>query len=343
MSTNPKIYVAGHRGLVGSAIVRMLERRGFNNIVTRPHKELDLIDQRAVAGFFADEKPEYVFLAAAKVGGILANSTRGAEFIYENLMIQTNILHQSMVHPVKRLVFLGSSCIYPKMAAQPIKEEALLTGALEPTNSPYAVAKIAGIEMCRAYNEQYGTSFVPVMPTNLYGPDDNFDLQTSHVLPAMIRKFHLGKLAMAGDWEGIETDEKRMGTIPSSIKDDIGYTHRDSSSCQITLWGTGSPRREFLHVDDMAEATGFAMFDTDATDLLNIGTGIDMTIRETAALVADTVGYAGDIAWDHALPDGTPRKVLDVNRITGLGWSHKIDLKQGLKQTYRSYLHAFSG
>ncbi|BDQ35466.1 GDP-L-fucose synthase family protein [Pseudodesulfovibrio portus] len=340
MNANPKIYVAGHKGLVGSAIVRMLEGRGLTNIVTRSHKDLDLIDQGAVADFFATEKPEYVFLAAAKVGGIMANVTYGAEFIYENLMIQTNTMHQSMLHDVKRLVFLGSSCIYPKMATQPIKEESLLTGPLEPTNSPYAVAKIAGIEMCWAYNAQYGTSFAPVMPTNLYGPRDNFDLQTSHVLPAMIRKFHLGKLAMAGDWDKIEADEERMGKIPNSIKDEIGYTKRDHSSCRVTLWGTGSPSREFLHVDDMARATGFVMFDTDTTELVNIGTGEEMTILDTATLIANIVGYSGDIIWDRDKPDGTARKVLDVRKINKMGWKHQIYLRQGLEKTYRSYLEA---
>lgn len=338
VNTNPKVYVAGHQGLVGSAIVRALESRGLTNIVTRSHGELNLIDPRAVVDFLAVEKPDYVFLAAAKVGGILANATHGGEFIYENLMIQTNVLHESMRQGVRRLVFLGSSCIYPRMAPQPIKEESLLSGPLEPTNSPYAVAKIAGIEMCHAYNKQYGTSFVPVMPTNLYGPNDNFDLETSHVLPALIRKFHLGKLAMAGDWAGIEADEKRMGPIPDDIKRDLGHAQRDAASCVVTLWGTGSPYREFLHVDDMAEASAFVMFDTNTTELVNIGTGEEQTIRETADMVAGIVGYTGKIVWDSGKPDGTPRKVLDVDRIARLGWKLKIDLRNGVKRTYQSYL-----
>ena len=272
MDKNVKIYVAGHRGLVGSAIVRQLEAKGYTNIITRSHAELDLVNQQSVADFFEVEKPEYVFLAAAKVGGIMANSTYRGEFIYLNLMIQNNVMHQSMVHGVKRLVFLGSSCIYPKMAPQPIKEEYLMTGPLEPTNSPYAVAKIAGIEMCHAYNDQYGTSFVPVMPTNLYGPGDNFDLEKSHVLPALMRKFHLGKLAMAGDWAGIDADQERWGVIPNDIKTSIGYDMKHSDQCKVLLWGTGTPYREFLYVDDMADACVFVMFDSNTTELLNIGT-----------------------------------------------------------------------
>lgn len=332
-----KIYVAGHRGLVGSAIVRQLKAKGFSNILTRTHAELDLVNQEAVADFFEAEKPEYVFLAAAKVGGILANSTYRGEFIYLNLMIQNNVMHQSMVHDVKRLLFLGSSCIYPKMAPQPIKEEYLMTGPLEPTNSPYGVAKIAGIEMCHAYNDQYRTSFVPVMPTNLYGPGDNFDLEKSHVLPALMRKFHLGKLAMAGDWDGIEADEKKWGRVPEDIKQSIGYDRKDSGGCKVVLWGTGSPFREFLYVDDMADACVHVLFDTDTTDLLNIGTGVDLTIRHVAKHVAKIVGYEGKVVWDDTKPDGTPRKVLDVGKVRSTGWQPKVSLKDGLMTMYEYY------
>lgn len=337
VNKDAKIYVAGHRGLVGSAIVRQLEAKGYTNIVVRTHAELDLVNQQAVADFFEAEKPEYVFLAAAKVGGIMANSTYRGEFIYLNLMIQNNIMHQSMVHGVKRLVFLGSSCIYPKLAPQPIKEEYLMTGPLEPTNSPYAVAKIAGIEMCHAYNEQHGTSFVPVMPTNLYGPGDNFDLEKSHVLPALMRKFHLGKLAMAGDWEGIEADESCFGRIPDDIRQTIGYDRKDSTSCKVVLWGTGTPFREFLFVDDMADACIYVMFETNSTALLNIGTGEDLSIREAAEMVANVVGYKGDIVWDSSKPDGTPRKVLDVSSILSLGWKSTVLFQSGLETVYKAY------
>lgn len=333
-----KIYVAGHRGLVGSAIVRQLEAQGYTNILTRTHAELDLVNQKAVADFFEAEKPEYVFLAAAKVGGIMANDIYRGEFIYLNLMIQTNVIHQSMVHGVKRLVFLGSSCIYPKMASQPIKEEYLMTGPLEPTNSPYAVAKIAGIEMCHAYNEQYNTSFVPVMPTNLYGPKDNFNLETSHVLPALMRKFHLGKLALNGDWEGIKADEQRWGTIPEEIKKGIGFDCKDTGKRQVVLWGSGSPSREFLYVDDMARACVFVMFEIYSNELLNIGTGEEVTIRAAAELVASVVGYEGEVMWDDSKPDGTPRKVLDVSRITSLGWESKVSFLNGIKNAYQWYL-----
>lgn len=337
MRKQASIYVAGHRGLVGSAIVRQLTRKGYANVITRTRAELDLLNQQAVLEFFAAEKPEYVFLAAAKVGGILANATYRGEFIYQNLTIQNNVLHQSMVHGVKRLVFLGSSCIYPKMAPQPIREDALLTGPLEPTNSSYAVAKIAGIEMCRAYNTQYGTSFVPVMPTNSYGPGDNFDLETSHVLPALIRKFHLGKLAMAGDWEAVDADERTWGTIPEDIKQSIGYDIKDAADCKVVLWGTGSAFREFLHVDDMADACVFVMFETDATSLLNIGSGEDCSLRELAALVAEVVGYRGKFVWDRSKPDGTPKKMLDVNKLSALGWNWRVPLRTGVAAAYESY------
>jgi GDP-L-fucose synthase len=337
MNSDAKIYVAGHRGLVGGAIVRRLESLGYTTLVTRTHAELDLVNQQAVADFFATEKPEYVFLAAAKVGGIMANSRYRGEFIYLNLMIQNNIMHQSMLHGVKRLVFLGSSCIYPKMAPQPIKEESLLTGPLEPTNSPYAVAKIAGIEMCRAYNEQYKTSFVPVMPTNLYGVGDNFSLETSHVLPALVRKFHLGKLALQGDWDGIQADERKWGPIPDDIKRAIGFDRRDGSACKVVLWGTGNPLREFLYVDDMAAACVHVMSETDTTELINIGTGKDMTIRAAAELVAKVVGYDGDVVWDDTKPDGTPRKVLDVSRLASEGWRYSIEFEDGVRRLYAAY------
>ncbi|KAF0207686.1 MAG: GDP-L-fucose synthase [Actinomycetota bacterium] len=299
------IYVAGHRGLVGGAIVRRLEREGFTNIVTRTHAELDLTDQAAVYAFFEDTRPAYVFLAAAKVGGILANSTRPAEFIRENLLIQTNLIDAAYHSGVSKLLFLGSSCIYPKMAPQPLKEEYLLTGALEPTNDAYAVAKIAGIMMVKSYRRQYGFDGISVMPTNLYGPGDNFDLTSSHVLPALIRKIHEAKVA--GE--------------PS-----------------VTVWGTGTPRREFLHVDDLADAAVFLMSAYDDEEIINIGTGEDVSIGELAALVADVVGYEGEIVYDTSKPDGTPRKLLDVSKLRGLGWSPKVGLREGIAATYEWYV-----
>lgn len=306
MKHESKIFIAGHRGLVGSAIVRALEANGFTNLVTRTHRELDLTDQAAVAEFFKSERPEYVFLAAAKVGGIHANNTYPAEFIYINLQIQNNIIHNSYLSGVKKLCFLGSSCIYPKFAPQPMKEEYLLDGKLEPTNEPYAIAKIAGIEMCQAYNRQYGTDFISVMPTNLYGPNDNFDLQNSHVLPALIRKF-------------VEA--------------------RDAGAPSVTVWGTGKPRREFLHADDMAEACLFLMDRYDEGDMVNIGTGEDLTIKELSELIASVAGYTGAIEFDTTKPDGTPRKLLDVHKINSLGWKARISLPDGIKdmvETYRS-------
>ncbi len=316
MHKSSGIYVAGHRGLVGSAIVRRLQSEGYTDIITRTHSELDLAGQAEVEEFFKKERPEYVFLAAAKVGGIIANNTYPAEFIYTNLMIQTCILHAAYLSSVKKLVFLGSSCIYPKFAPQPMKEEYLLTGELEPTNEPYAVAKIAGIKMCQAYNRQYGTSFISVMPTNLYGPNDNFDLETSHVLPAMIRKFHEAK--------SIESNPPASKLQP------------------VVLWGTGSPRREFLHVDDLADACLFLMENYDIKPgidpgLINIGTGKDITIKELAEMIKETVGYKGSISWDATRPDGTPQKLLDVTKLKSLGWEPGIALKQGIKQTYDWY------
>lgn len=307
MDLQDKIYVAGHKGLVGSALVRKLEAEGYRNLLTRSLGGLDLIRQQAVEDFFARERPDYVFLAAAKVGGIHANETLGGAFIYENLMIQSNILHAAYRQGVKKLLFLGSSCIYPKLAPQPIKEEYLLSGLLEPTNEPYAVAKIAGIKMCEAYNRQYGTSFMAVMPTNLYGPNDNFNLETSHVLPAIIRKIH----------------EAKAGKSPS-----------------VTLWGTGKGRREFLYVDDLAEACVFLMQKYDAAKLggiVNIGCGKDQTIHELARAIANVIGYTGKFSYDATKPDGTPQKLLDITRMTRLGWTAKTSLADGLRKTYEWY------
>ncbi|MFV0350132.1 MAG: GDP-L-fucose synthase family protein [Halodesulfovibrio sp.] len=331
------IYVAGHRGLVGSAIVRCLQAAGARNLLLRTHAELDLTDRIAVETFFAEHSPQVVFLAAAKVGGILANNTYPAEFIYNNLTIQNNVLHQAYRHGVRRLLFLGSSCIYPKMAPQPIREESLLTGPLEPTNSAYAVAKIAGIEMCRAYNRQYGTSFIPVMPTNLYGPGDSFSLETSHVLPALLRKCHLAKMVAHGDMEAVKRDEAVFGPVPADIRRSLGVEDA-SGRAEIVVWGTGTARREFLHVDDLAKACVHLVFSTDETELLNIGTGEDITIRELAVLVRDVVEVDVPLVFDGDKPDGTPRKVLDVSRIKALGWEPAIDLREGVAAVYRWYL-----
>jgi GDP-L-fucose synthase len=300
-----RVFVAGHRGLVGSAIVRRLEALGCSNLLVRSHSELDLCDQGAVNRFFLEERPEYVFLAAAKVGGILANSTRPAEFLRDNLAIQTNVIHAGWKHSTKKLLFLGSSCIYPRMARQPIKEEELLTGPLEATNEAYAIAKIAGLKLAAAYRAQYGFSTISLMPTNLYGPGDNFDLESSHVLPAMIRRFH---------------DAKISGTR------------------SVTLWGTGTPRREFLHVDDLANAACFLMENYVAPEVLNVGVGEDLTIAQVAALVARIVGYNGSIVFDQSHPDGTPRKLLDVSRIHAVGWHAQIPLEQGIASTYEWYI-----
>lgn len=308
MKKDSKIFVAGHHGLVGSAIVRKLEAEGYSNILTRTRQELDLLDQKAVADFFSAEKPEYVFQAAAKVGGIMANKTYPADFIYQNLEIQNNIIHSSYKNGVTKLLFLGSSCIYPKLADQPIKEESLLTGPLEPTNNAYAIAKIAGIKMCQSYNQQYGTNFISLMPTNLYGPNDNFDLETSHVLPALIRRFHEA---------------------------------RESGSKSMSLWGSGSPKREFLHVDDLADASLFLMKSYDGSDIVNVGTGEDISIKELAELISKTVGYKGTINWDTSKPDGTPRKLLDVSRLHSLGWKHKTSLQDGIKDTNNWYLDTY--
>ncbi|WP_103134253.1 GDP-L-fucose synthase [Mesotoga sp. B105.6.4] len=304
LSTASKIYVAGHNGLVGSAIMRKLESEGFRNIVTRTFEELDLTDQKATWEFFEKERPEYVFLAAAKVGGIQANSVYPADFIYINLMIECNVIKASHEFGVKKLLFLGSSCIYPKMAPQPIKEEYLLSGYLEETNEPYALAKISGMKMCQYFNKQYGTNFISVMPTNLYGPNDNFDLNTSHVLPALIRKFH----------------EAKVNNAP-----------------YVEIWGTGTPRREFLFVDDLADACLFLMKNYSGNDFFNVGTGEDVTIRELAELIGEVVGYKGELKFDTSKPDGTPRKLLDVTRIHEAGWRHRTELKEGLTKTYDWY------
>lgn len=305
MEKQAKIYVAGHRGMVGSAIVRALQKNGYTNLVLKTSKELDLRSQQAVSDFFATERPAYVFLAAAKVGGIVANNTYRADFLYENLAIQNNVIHAAYVNQVTKLMFLGSSCIYPKLAPQPLKESYLLTGLLEPTNEPYAIAKIAGIKMCEAYRAQYGCNFISVMPTNLYGPNDNYDLQNSHVLPAMIRKFHEAK----------ERGDQSM-----------------------ELWGTGSPMREFLYADDLAEACLFLMETYNESELVNIGTGVDVTIKELAETVQEIVGFTGEIKWDTNRPDGTPRKLMDVSKLHGLGWKHHIELSQGIQFAYQDFL-----
>lgn len=304
MEKKSKIYIAGHNGMVGSAIKRRLQEEGYHNLVLRSSKELDLRNQSEVARFFEQEKPDYVFLAAAKVGGIVANNTYRAEFLYDNLMIQSNVIHQSFINEVKKLMFLGSSCIYPKMAPQPLKEEYLLTGLLEPTNEPYAIAKIAGIKMCDAYRHQYGCNFISVMPTNLYGPNDNYDLKTSHVLPALIRKIHEAKQ---------NNDDK------------------------VLVWGTGKPRREFLYADDLADACYFLMQTYNEPGLINIGLGEDISIAELAELIKYIVGFTGEIVYDSSKPDGTPRKLMDVSKLTALNWKAKTKLEQGIKKVYHDH------
>lgn len=304
MKQSQKIYIAGHQGMVGSAILRQLKSIGYDNFILRTSEELDLTRQTEVDQFFESEKPDYVFLAAAKVGGIMANNTYRAQFIYENLMIQNNVIHAAWKHGVKKLLFLGSSCIYPKNAPQPLKEEHLLTGLLEPTNEPYAIAKIAGIKLCESYKHQYGLNYVALMPTNLYGPNDNFDPATSHVLPALIRKFH---------------EAKADGHKP------------------VTLWGSGTPLREFLHVDDLAKAATFVMQNTMKYDLYNVGTGKDISIGNLAILIGDITGYSGEISWDKEKPDGTPKKQLDVSRLTSEGWTYQIPLHGGTQSTYKWY------
>jgi len=305
LEKSAKIYLAGHRGMVGSAIHRKLVKEGYSNIITKTSSELDLRDQQAVTNFFELEKPEYVFLAAAKVGGIVANNTYRADFLYENLAIQNNVIHQAYKTGVKKLMFLGSSCIYPKLAPQPLKEDYLLTGLLEETNEPYAIAKIAGIKMCDAYRDQYASNFISVMPTNLYGYNDNYHPQNSHVLPALIRKFHEAKT---------------------------------NSSPEVVVWGSGSPMREFLFADDLADACYFLMENYDDRHLINIGTGVDLTIKDLALLIKKVVGYEGDLKFDSSKPDGTPRKLMDVSKLHNLGWKHKIDLEEGIQLAYHDFL-----
>ncbi len=305
MEKNAKIFVAGHRGMVGSAIWRKLEKEGFDNIITRTSAELDLRNQQAVADFFAAEKPDYVFLAAAKVGGIVANNTYRADFLYENLAIQNNVIHSAYQNGVKKLLFLGSSCIYPKLAPQPLKEEYLLTGLLEPTNEPYAIAKIAGIKLCDAYRDQYGCNFISVMPTNLYGYNDNYHSENSHVLPALIRKFHEAKT---------------------------------KGETTVTIWGSGTPKREFLFADDLADACYFLMENYNEPHLINIGTGEDLSIKELALLIKEVIGFEGELVFDSSKPDGTPRKLMDVSKLHLLGWKHQIELKQGIALAYQDFL-----
>jgi GDP-L-fucose synthase len=302
MEKHSKVYIAGHGGMVGSAVYRRLLKEGFTNIVTRSSKELDLRDQQQVTAFFAAEKPDYVFLAAARVGGIIANNTYRGEFLYENLMIQSNIIHQSYLQGVKKLLFLGSSCIYPKLAPQPLKEEYLLTGPLEYSNEPYAIAKIAGLKMCEAYRAQYGCNYITVMPTNLYGPNDNYDLTTSHVLPALLRKFHEAK---------------------------------ENGSPSVMLWGTGTPHREFMHADDLADALLFLMNNYDKAEPVNIGVGHDISIKNLALLIQQITGFTGTIEWDTTKPDGTPKKLMDVTRINTAGWKASVSLQQGIEQVYK--------
>ncbi len=305
MEKNAKIYVAGHRGMVGSALVRRLESEGYQNIIVRTSRELDLRNQQAVADFFAAEKPAYVFLAAAKVGGIMANNIYRADFLYENLQIQNNVIHSAHVEGVEKLMFLGSSCIYPKLAPQPLQEDSLLTGPLEYTNEPYAIAKIAGIKMCESYRKQYGRYYISVMPTNLYGPNDNYDLNNSHVLPAMIRKFH----------------EAKVENKPF-----------------VELWGTGSPLREFLHADDLADACVYLMKNYDGEQFVNIGVGEDITIKNLAELIKATIGYEGELRWNTDKPDGTPRKLMDVSKLHSMGWKHRYNLEEGVRITYQDFL-----
>lgn len=350
MEKNSKIYIAGHNGMVGSAIKRNLESKGFTNIVTRNLEELDLLNANAVSNFFSSEKPEYVVLAAAKVGGIIANNTYRAQFIYENLMIQNHVIHHSYLNGVKKLLFLGSSCIYPRNAEQPMREDALLTGILESTNEPYAIAKIAGIKMCEAYHSQYNCNFISIMPTNLYGQNDNYDLEKSHVLPALIRKMVLGKFLQEGNIDGLRSDLNKRPIEGINGNYDIevileilkkyGISKNDNTST-ITLWGTGSPMREFLHVDDMADASVYLLLNYDAPDELpshvNAGCGIDLSIKELSEIVRNVVNYNGEIIWDTTKPDGTPRKLLDVSKLNSLGWQPSISIEEGIKRVVANY------
>lgn len=361
MKKNSKIYIAGHLGMVGSAIWRNLDTKGYTNLIGKTIDELDLTNQQAVHHFFREEKPEYVFVAAAKVGGIVANNTYRAQFIYENLMIQNNIIHAAHLNQVKKLLFLGSSCIYPKDAPQPLKEEYLLTGLLEQTNEPYAIAKIAGIKMCENYYRQYGSNFISVMPTNLYGPNDNFDLETSHVLPAFVRKMHLGKCLQNDDWDGIRKDLDKLpieGVSGNNSQDEIlsilkkqGFAilqpkdNNQRPTVSITLWGSGKVYREFLHVDDMADACVHILSTVEADKLynelkqthINIGTGVDLTIKELAELIKEVVGFEGKIEWDSKKPDGTFKKQLYMGVLNKLRWKSSLDLTKGIQAVYRFY------
>lgn len=357
---NAKIYIAGHCGLVGSAILGNLQKKGYANFLLRTHQELDLTDQNAVAAFFAEEKPEYVILAAAKVGGIIANNIYRAQFIYENLMIQNNVIHQSYINGVKKLVFLGSTCIYPKEAPQPMKEDTLLTSALEYTNEPYAISKIAGIKMCESYNLQYGTNYIAVMPTNLYGPNDNFNLETSHVLPAILRKIYLGKCLETGDWDAIskDLDARPIENISGdntkenilTILNKYGVSQSSDGDVRIELWGSGIPMREFLWSEDMADATVFVMETINFLDLIsvikgkeirnthiNVGTGIEISIKDVANKIKDIIGFSGTLWFNTDKPDGTMRKLTDVSKLNSLGWKHKVSIDEGLEKLYKWY------
>ncbi len=377
MNKNSKIYIAGHRGLVGSAILKNLQQQGYTNLITRTHQELDLTDHQAVADFFATERPEYVFLAAAKVGGIVANNTYRADFIYENLQIQNNVIQQSYIHGVKKLMFLGSTCIYPKNAPQPMPEDCLLTDTLEYTNEPYAIAKIAGIKMCESYNLQYGTNFISVMPTNLYGPNDNFDLERSHVLPALIRKIYFGKLLEENNWTGIREDLNKLPiegvSAEASEEEIIAVLHKyglqfniqhstfniDPNSVRIEIWGSGKPMREFLWSEDMADACVFLMEKIDFNDIvqsqitnkqyintpnteirnthINIGTGVDISIKDLAYLIKDIVGFNGEFYFNTQKPDGTMKKLTDPSKLHSLGWRHRVELEEGIEKMYVWY------
>ncbi len=355
LDKNAKIYVAGHRGLVGSAIWKNLQDKGYTNLIGKTHKELDLLDAVSVRKFFDEEQPEYVFLAAAFVGGIMANSIYRADFIYKNLQIQQNVIGESFRHNVKKLLFLGSTCIYPRDAEQPMKEEVLLTSPLEYTNEPYAIAKIAGLKMCESFNLQYGTNYIAVMPTNLYGPNDNFDLERSHVLPAMIRKIHLAHCLKQGDWDAICKDLNQRpveGIDGSSSKEDILaiLAKYGISNSEVKLWGTGTPLREFLWSEEMADASVFVMEHVDFKDTykqgdkdirnchINIGTGKEISIRELAELIVSTVGYQGQLTFDSTKPDGTMRKLTDPSKLHALGWQHKVEIEEGVQRMYNWYL-----
>lgn len=356
MNRDSKIYVAGHRGLVGSALVRNLQQQGYTNLLLKTHAELDLTNQQAVHEFFAKEQPEYVFLAAAKVGGILANNTYRADFIYDNLQIQNNVIHASHQNQVKKLLFLGSSCIYPKQALQPMPEDCLLTGELEYTNEPYAIAKIAGIKLCESYNLQYGTNYIAVMPTNLYGPNDNFDLDKSHVLPAMIRKMYLAKLLDEQNYPALAQNLQLATTDPEEIESYLSKygINRQAQQTTLKLWGSGNPYREFLHVDDMADACVYIMNKVNFSDLIqdkteirnthiNIGTGEDLTIKELATQIKEQLNFNGQLEFDTSKPDGTMKKLQDVSKLHQLGWQHKIELKDGIQQVIEWYLGRHHG